>query len=167
VVERRNPFSAWAQPSPTTAVSNLERRAEMAAKALAQAERDLEAARQRVPDDDEDREDKLARWRRQGALDQRERIRAILTSPVAARQPRLAEAYAFKSDDSAEKAIAMMEAADRAGAASSAKAMADKIVEMGKVRRGEAAATVTAGPKVFVKATVESILAAAKKRDEK
>jgi hypothetical protein len=168
-VVTRNPFGPFFV-APATAVSNLERRAEMAARALEQAERDLAAARQRTPveDDDDDRKkERLAKWEREGTLAERERIKAILTAPIAARQPRLAEAYAFKSDDSAAKAIAMMEATDRADAASSAKAMADKIVHMGQVRRGLAAAPVTAGPKILVRATAESILAAAKKRDEK
>jgi hypothetical protein len=167
VVERRNPFAPWAQQSPATAVSNLEKRADMAARALDQAQRDLAAARQRVPDDDDDKDDKIARRARQGTLDERERIRVILTSPIAARQPLLADTFAFQSDIPAAEAVAAMEAqAPHADATQrSAKEMAAKIVHMGKVRRGEAAAT--AGPKVFVKATAQSILAAAKKRDEK
>jgi hypothetical protein len=170
VVERRNPFSAWAQPSPATAVSNLEKRAEMAARALEQAQRDLAAARQRVPDDDDDddrKKERLAKWEREGTLAERERIKAILTAPIAARQPRLAEAYAFKSDDSAAKAIAFMEAADRADAAGSAKATADRVIIAGKKARGELPCDVSAGPQVFVKFSAEEILAAARKRDGK
>jgi hypothetical protein len=170
VVERRNPFAAWAQPSPATAVSNLEKRAEMAAKALEQAERDLAAARQRTPveDDDDDRKkERLAKWEREGTLAERERIKTILTSPVALRQTRLAEAYAFDSDDTAEKAIAMMEAADRADAESSAKATAGLIVLAGKKMRGLIPCDVNAGPKKFTKFTAEDILAAARKRDGK
>ena len=165
----RNPFSPFFV-APATAVSNLERRAEMAARALEQAERDLAAARQRTPveDDDDDRKkERLAKWEREGALDERERIRAILTSPIAARQPRLAEKFALESDAPARDAVAAMEAADRDAAAGRAKSTAELIVEMGKVRRGEVAAPVTAGPKILVRATAESILAAAKKRDEK
>lgn len=56
-----------------------------------------------------------------------------------------------------------MEETDRANAASSAKATADLIIHMGKVRRGEAPATVTAGPKNFTKFTPEEILAAGRK----
>ena len=160
MVERRNPFAPWAQPSPATAVSNLEKRADMAARALDQAQRDLAAARQRVPDEDD--EEMKASYRR-GALAERERIRLILTSPVAARQTHLAKAYAFDSDDSADKAIAMMKSCAAAASQRTAKETSDLIVLAGKKARGET----TAGPKVFVAATVEGILAAAKKRDEK
>jgi hypothetical protein len=126
----------------------------------------LSAARQRAPADDDDKK-QLAEWRRQGALAERERIRAILTVPVAARQPRLAEVYAFDSDTPATDAIAMMEASDSAARQSNAKATADKIIHMGKVRRGEVATDATSAPKVFVAATAEGILAAARKRDGK
>jgi hypothetical protein len=161
----RNPFNPFLSQAPATAVANLERRAEMAAQALQQARRDLEAARQRIPveDDDDKADGRYAQYRRQGALDERERIKAILTAPVAARQPRLAEAYAFKSDDSADKAIAMMEAADRADAESRAKTTAYLIILAGKRARGLVACEVMAGPKVFVKMTPEAIIAAARK----
>ena len=162
MVERRNPFAAWAQPSPATAVSNLEKRAEMAARALEQAERDLAAARQRVPSDD-DAEKKLAEWRRQGALAERERIRLILTSPAAARQTRLADVYAFETDTPAADAIAMMETASAAASQRSAKETSDLIVLAGRRARGELPCEVTAGPKVFVRMTSEEIISAAKK----
>jgi hypothetical protein len=136
-------------------------RNEMAARALEQAEKDLEGARNRASGADEKRREKLER---EGTLAERERIKTILTSPIAARQPRLAEAYAFKSDDSAAKAIAMMESADRDAAQSGAKSTADLIVLAGQMRRGEVAAPMTgAGPKVFVKTTAEEIIKAGKK----
>ncbi len=168
MVERRNPFAAWAQPSPATAVSNLEKRAEMAARALEQAERDLAAARQRVPSDD-DAEKKLAEWRRQGALAERARIAAILRSAVAARQNHLADFYAFKTDVPAAEAIAAMEAqAPRAAAAQrTSKETADLIVLAGQRARGLVPCEVTAGAKIFVKFTAEEIMAAARKRDGK
>jgi hypothetical protein len=137
VVERRNPFAPWAQPSPATAVSNLEKRADMAARALDQAQRDLAAARQRVPDEDD--EEMKASYRR-GALAERERIRLILTSPVAARQTHLAEAYAFDSDDSADKAIAMMKSCAAAASQRTAKETSDLIVLAGKKARGDSPA---------------------------
>jgi predicted RNA-binding Zn ribbon-like protein len=153
VVERRNPFAAWTQPSP--------------AKALAQAERDLEAARQRasVDDDDDRKKERLAKWERQGVLDERERIKTILTSPVAARQPHLADTFAFQSDIPAAKAIAAMEAqAPRAAAAQrTSKETADLIVLAGQRARGLVPCEVMAGPKVFVRMTPEEIIAAAKK----
>ena len=159
----RNPFSPFFV-APATAVSNLEKRADMAARALDQAQRDLAAARQRVPDEDD--EEMKASYRR-GALAERERIRLILTSPVAARQTHLAEAYAFDSDDSADKAIAMMKSCAAAASQRTAKETSDLIVLAARRARGELPCETTAGPKVFVAATVEGILAAAKKRDEK
>jgi hypothetical protein len=99
----------------------------------------------------------------EATLAERERIKTILTNPISARQPRLAVDYAFKTDDPAEKAIAMMEAADLADAANRAKSTADLIVLAGQVRRGEVAAPVTrAGPKVLVKMTAEEIIKAGK-----
>jgi predicted RNA-binding Zn ribbon-like protein len=166
VVERRNPFAPWAQPSPATAVSNLEKRADTAARALEQAERDLEAARRRAPFEDDDRKkERLAKWEREGALAERERIKSILTSPIAARQPRLADTFAFQSDIPAAEAIAAMEAQAPPAAASqrTAKETADLIILAGRRARGEVACEVTAGPRVFVRMTPEGIIAAAKK----
>jgi hypothetical protein len=140
-------------------------RTALATKALDQAERDLEGARNRASVADEKRREKLEH---EATLAERSRILTILKSSVAARHPRLAKRVALESDSSADEAIEALEQYERENAASDAKSTAELIVEMGKVRRGEAAAPVTgAGPKVFVKATAESILAAARKRDEK
>jgi hypothetical protein len=162
----RNPFNPFGAQSPPATVANLERRAAMAERAADQARRDLVAERERkgLQAEEDGREDKKdAMYRRQGALAERERIRLILTSAVAARQPRLAEAYAFESDDSADKAIAFMEEASAKAASSSAKVTADLIVLSGQMRRGEVETNATPAPKVFVKATAESILAAGRR----
>jgi hypothetical protein len=110
----------------------------------------LASARQRASEEDD---------RRQATLAERERIKTILTNPISARQPRLAVDYAFKTDDPAEKAIAMMEASDR----DSTKSAADLIILAGRKARGELPCDVNAGPKTPVNATAESILAAARK----
>jgi alkylhydroperoxidase/carboxymuconolactone decarboxylase family protein YurZ len=164
-----SPFAAFRteeQEPPT--VANLERRLSMAERAADQARRDLatEKSRKGLTSAADDKDEKIERWARQGALAERERILAILTNPIAARQPRLADTFAFQSDIPAAEAVAAMEAqAPHADATQrSAKEMAAKIVHMGKVRRGEVAAPVTgAGPKNFVTATPEAISAAAKK----
>jgi hypothetical protein len=161
---RDDPFSPFRTAEPTT-VANLEKRATMAERAAEQARRDLatEKSRKGLTAEADDKDEKIARWARQAALDERARIFAILTSPIAARQPRLAEKFALESDVPARDAVAAMEAADRDAAAGRAKSTAELIVEMGKVRRGEVAATVTAGPKNFVTATPEAISVAARK----
>jgi hypothetical protein len=143
-------------------------RTEIAARALEQAERDLAAARQRTPveDDDDDRKkERLAKWKREGTLAERERIKTILTSPVALQQPRLADTFAFKSDIPAAEAIAAMEAqAPRADATQrTARETADLITLAAKRAHGLVPCEVTAGPKVFVKMTPEAIIAAARK----
>jgi hypothetical protein len=135
-------------------------RTALATKALDQAERDLEAARERASVADEKRRQKLEH---EATLAERSRILTILTSPVAVRHPRIAKRVALESDSDADEAIAALEQYERENAASSAKTMADKIVHAGDVRRGLADAPVTAGPKVLVRATAESILAAAAK----
>jgi hypothetical protein len=164
------PFAAFktTEPEPTT-VANLEKRAAMAERAADQARRDLaaEKARKGLAASADDKDEKIARWARQAALDERARIFAILTAPIAARQPRLAEKFAFESDVPARAAIAAMEETDRANAASRAKSAADLIVLAGQRARGLVPCEVTAGPKVFVKFSAEEILAAAKKRDGK
>ena len=142
----------------------LERQLSMAERAAEQARSDLSAEQSRKGLKTED--EKADRYYRQAVLDERERILAILTNPIAARQPRLADTFAFQSDIPAAEAVAAMEAqAPHADATQrSAKEMAAKIVHMGKVRRGVVAAPVTgAGPKNFVTATPEAISAAAKK----
>jgi hypothetical protein len=113
----------------------------------------------------DDKEEKIERWVRQGALDQCERIKTILTSPIAAKQPLLADTFAFKSDIPAAVAIAAMEAqTPRADATQrTAKENADLIILAGRMARGEAPTPVTAGPKVFVRMTPEEISAAARK----
>jgi hypothetical protein len=161
-LERRDPFAPFETAAPQTVV-NLEKRADMAAKALAQAERDLEAARERASVDD-DREEKLEKRRRQVTLAERARILAILINPVALRQPRLAEKFALESDVPARDAITAMEAADRVHAENTAKSTADLILLAGQMRRAEVAVPVTGvGPKNFVKTTAEEILTAARK----
>ena len=139
-----------------------ETRTEAAAKALDAAEHELAAARQRTADADRKNE-RRAQLEREATLAERKRIVAILTSPVALRHPRIAKRVALESDSPADEAIAALEQYERENAASSAKAMADKIVHAGNVRRGLADAPVTAGPKRFVKAAAEEILAAARK----
>jgi hypothetical protein len=128
----------------------------LAKNALEIAERDFEANKKRH-----------AQLEHEATMTERKRIVAILYSPVALRHPRIAKRVALESDSPAHEAIEALEQYERENAASNAKSLADQIVHMGSVRRGEAEATVTAGPKVFVKATAEGILAAAKKRDEK
>jgi hypothetical protein len=126
-------------------------------------------ARQPVPSDD-DAAKKLAEWRRQGSLAERERIQAILTCEFAPQQPRLAEVYAFESDTPARDAIAMMKSCAAAAIAApqrTAQETADLIVLAGKKMRGEIPCDVNAGPKKFTKFSAEEILAAARKRDGK
>jgi hypothetical protein len=159
---RLDPFAAFrtTEPEPTT-VENLERRLSMAERAADQARRDLDAAKSRKGLQGED--EKTSRWYRQAVLDERARILAILTNPIALRQPRLAEKFALESDVPARDAIAAMEENERVNAAGSAKSLAAKIIHAGEVRRGLADAPTTAAPKRFVKATPEDILAAARK----
>jgi hypothetical protein len=160
-------FDLFAMPQ--APLANLRRRVEYQERALEQARSDLTAERARkglqVEDDDREDDGNAARWRRQGALDERARILAILTNPIAARQPHLADTFAFKSDIPAAEAIAAMEAqAPRADATQrSAKATADLIELAGKRARGEVPCAVTAGPKRFVRMTPEAIIAAARK----
>jgi hypothetical protein len=139
-----------------------ETRTEAAAKALDAAERDLAAARQRTADADRKNE-RRARLEREATLTERSRILTILKSSVAARHPGLAKRVALESDSPADEAIAAMEEYERESAANSAKAMSDKIVHAGNVRRGLADAPVIVGPKVFVKTTAEEIIEAGKK----
>jgi hypothetical protein len=151
-----NPFFPFSTPQPPA--ETLQRRVEYQKEALEQAERDLEAARERASADD-GREKR----RCQATLDERKRILSILDSPVALRQPRLAKKF-VESDFPARDAVAAMEGYERDTAASRAKSTADLIVRAGQMRRGEAAAPVTgAGPKVLVKATAEEIIKAGKK----
>jgi hypothetical protein len=164
----KNPFNPFmVEPaSPPATVANLERRLSMAERAADQARRDLAAEKARKglqAEDDDGGDDRLARWRRQGALDERARILAILTNPIAARQPRLAEKFALESDVPARDAIVAMEENERVNAASRAKSLADQIILASKKAKGEVACEVTAGPKVFVKMTAEDILRAAAK----
>jgi hypothetical protein len=155
-----NPFFPFSTPQPPA--ETLQRRVEYQKEALEQAERDLEAARERASVDD-GREGKLEKRRCQATLDERKRILSILDSPVALRQPRLAKKF-VESDFPARDAVAAMEGYERDTAASRAKSTADLIVRAGQMRRGEAAAPVTgAGPKVLVKATAEEIIKAGKK----
>ena len=137
----------------------------MADRAAQQARIDLAAAKSRegLTTEADDKDEKIGRWARQATLDERARVLAILTSPIALRQPRLAEKFALESDVPARDAIAAMEENERVNAASSAKSTADLIVLAGQMRRGEVAAPVTgAGPKVFVKMTAEEIIKAGK-----
>lgn len=139
-------------------------RTALATKALDQAERDLEGARNRASVADKKRREKLEH---EATMAERKRIVAILASPVAARLSSFAKRVAIESDLPADEAVAALEQYEREKDASSAKAMADQIVHMGQVRRGLAAATVTgAGPKVFVKTSAEEIVAAAAKARE-
>jgi hypothetical protein len=138
----------------------------MAERATEQARIDLDAAKSRkgLKTEDDDRLARRDRIYRQATLDERARILAILTNPIALHQPRLAEKFALESDVPARDAIAAMEENERVNAASRAKSTADLIVLAGQMRRGEVAATVTgAGPKVLVKATSEEIIAAGRK----
>jgi hypothetical protein len=135
-------------------------RTALATKALEQAERDLEGARNRASVADEKRREKLEH---EATLAERKRIVSILTAPVALRHPRIAKRVALESDSPADEAIAAMEQYERETAASNAKAMADKIIHAGEIRRGLADAPVIAGPKTFVKTTAEEILEAGKK----
>ena len=138
-------------------------RAALAAKALEQAERDLEASRHRSAEADRKNE-RRARLEKEATLAERKRIVAILTSPVALRHPRIAQRVALESDSPAHEAVEAMERYERESAASRAKSTAEAIVHMGRVRRGEVAAPVTGvGPKVLVKMTPEDILAAGRK----
>jgi hypothetical protein len=162
---RRDPFAPFRIEEPTT-VDNLERRLSMAERAAEQARIDLDVVKSSrgVAASVDDKDEKISRWTRQGALDERARILAILRNPVSLRQPRLAEKFAFKSDVPSRDAIAAMEEHDRDAAKINAKSLSDQIVHMGKVRRGEVDAPVTGtGPKTFVKATAEDILASGRK----
>jgi hypothetical protein len=157
-----NPFRPFAQQSaPDNRVSNLERRAEQAETALHAARRDLAAERERNGLAAE--VDSEAARRKE-----RKRVHAIMSAPVALRMPEVAYTFALKTHTPAAEAIAIMEASAKESPEVATKALAEQIILSGKMRRGEVPAPVTgAGPKVFVKATAESILAAAKKRDEK
>jgi hypothetical protein len=164
-----DPFAAFrTDPAPQT-VSNLERRATMAARALAQAEDDLDTEKRRrgMAAEDDARAERISRVGREATMTERKRILTILDAPVAVRQPRLARKF-VDSAVPAREAIEAMEDYERENAASNAKATADKIVHMGKVRRGEVDAPVTGvGPKNLIRATSEDILrAAARARGE-
>jgi hypothetical protein len=141
-------------------------RTEAAAKALEQAERDLEASRHRSAEADRKNE-RRAQLEKEATLAERKRIVAILTSPVALRHPRIAKRVALESDSPADEAIAALEQYERENAASRAKSTADLIVLAGKKMRGEIPCDVNAGPKKFTKFSAEEILAAARKRDGK
>ena len=158
----RNPFNPFmVEPaSPPTTVANLERRAEMATKALEQAERDLETARNRAAAADEKRRERMER---EGTLAERKRLMTILFSPVSLRHPRIAKRFAFESDSPADEAIEALEQYERENAANSAKAASDLIILAGRKARGELPCDVNAGPKTMAKATAELILAAARK----
>jgi hypothetical protein len=156
-----NPFRPFAQQSaPVDRVSNLEKRAEKAETALHAARRDLAAERERTGLGAE--VDVEAARRKE-----RKRIDAIMSSSAASLMPAVAYTFAFKTQTPAAEAIAIMEASTKETPEVATKAMADKIVVAGQMRRGEIPAPVTAGPKTFVKITAEEILAAAKKRDQK
>jgi hypothetical protein len=168
VMSTFRPFDPFALPQ--APLTNLSRRVEYQEKALAQARADLAAAKSRTSvEDDDGKKERLTKWEREGTLAERERIKSILTSPIAARQPLLADTFAFKSDIPAAEAIAAMEAqTPRADAVQrGAKKTSDLIVLAGQRARGEVPCEVTAGPKVFVKTSAEEILAAARKRDGK
>ena len=132
----------------------------LATKALDQAERDLEAARERASIADEKRRQKLEH---EATMAERTRILTILTSPVALRHPRIAKRVALESDSPAREAIEALEQYERETAASNAKAKADAIIRAGEMRRGLIDAPITAGPKKLVTTTSEEILAAARK----
>jgi hypothetical protein len=146
-------------------VANLERRVEMSVQALDQAERDLEKARRRasVDEDDDRKRERIAKLEREGTLTERKRLMTILFSPQAARNPKLTYKLAFKTDVTADDAIAILDATAREDAQINAKATAALIVLAGAKRRGEVPCDVTAGPKRLVKATAEQIIAAGKK----
>src|ERR1700678_3813580 len=104
------PFDPFVLPQ--APLATLRRRVEYQERALDQARSDLAAEKARkglATEGEDDKEDKLAKYRREGALAERERIRLILTSPAAARQTRLADVYAFETDTPAADPIAMME----------------------------------------------------------
>jgi hypothetical protein len=133
-------------------------RTALATKALDQAERDLEGARNRASVADEKRREKLEH---EATMAEKKRIVAILTSPVAARLSSLAKRVAIESNSPAHEAIEALEQYERESAANSAKAASDLIILAGRKARGELPCDVNAGPKTPIKATAESILAAA------
>jgi hypothetical protein len=154
-----NPFAK--QISPDNRVANLEKRAEQAETALHAARRDLAAERER---NGLAAEVDVEAARRK----ERKRIHAIMSAPVALLMPDVAYTLALKTHTPAAEAIAIMEASSPGAPEVATKAKAEQIILAGKMRRGEVPATATsAGPKTFVRATAEGILAAAKKRDEK
>jgi hypothetical protein len=151
-----NPFFPFSTPQPPA--ETLQRRVEYQKEALEQAERDLEAARERASADD-GREKR----RCQATLDERKRILSILDSPVALRQPRLAKKF-VESDFPARDAVAAMEGYERERSANSTKTLSEQIVLAGQRRRGDVPlAATTSGPKNLVRATSEQIIAAGKK----
>ena len=156
-----NPFRPFAeQIAPDNRVSNLEKRAEQAETALHAARRDLAAERER---NGLAAEIDVAAARRK----ERKQIDAIMSSPVASLMWDVASTFALKTSTPAAEAIAIMEASAKEAPEVATKALSDRIILSGQMRRGEAPATVTAGPKVMVRATAEAILAAAAKRDGK
>jgi hypothetical protein len=150
-----NPFRPFSQQSaPDNRISNLEQRAEKAETSLHAARRDVAAERERTGLAAE--VDVEAARRKE-----RKRIDAIMSSPVALLMPEVAYTFAFKTHTPPAEAIAIMEASAKGSPEAATKAMADKIVVAGQIRRGEVPAPVTgASPKTLVKATAESILAA-------
>jgi hypothetical protein len=156
-----NPFRPFSeQIAPDNRVATLEKRAEKAEAALLAARRDLAAERER---NGLAAEVDVEAARRK----ERKRIDAIMSSPAASLMPEVTFTFAFKTQTPAAEAIAIMGASAKESQEVATKAMADKIVVAGQMRRGEIPAPVTAGPKTFVKITAEEILAAAKKRDQK
>ena len=148
MVEYKNIFSAGA-PGRTTRSQRLgpirrrkrwrfERRATMAARALAQAEDDLstEKTRRGMATEDDARAERISRIEREAILTERKRILAILDAPVAVRRPRLARKF-IESDVPARDTIEAMEGYERESAASRAKSAADLIVLAGQMREAK------------------------------
>jgi hypothetical protein len=154
----KNPFRPFAeQITPDNRISNLEQRAEKAETALHAARRDLAAERERSGLAAE--VDVEAARRKE-----RKRIHSIMSAPVALLMPDVAYTFALKTHTPAAEAIAIMEASSKESPEVATKALAEQIILSGEIRRGEVPAPATsAGPKTLVKATAESILAAARK----
>jgi hypothetical protein len=174
-VEFNRPFSPFSATT-TSVIANLERRAAVNEQALAVAREDLanERARRGMLS-----EPAAAAERAR----ERERIKAIVNSPLAARQPRLALALAMDDDCTFAKAEMLMKAhlddldgvpglgwlaaGAKQAAVTNPVATAEGIINAGRRRRGELPTQVTAGAKPIVTATAAAILAAAAKRDAK